>query len=110
MGVITISRQIGAGDKAIAPAVAESLGWQCIDHAELDAAVAQSGATLPSVTHFDEHAPALLESWKNPGQAARYMEVLKGVVKQYAEAGNVVLVGRGASFILHEHDILSVRL
>jgi cytidylate kinase len=110
MGVITISRQLGAGETSIAPAVAEALGWQCIDHNLLDRAVEETGAPLPRVTHFDERAPGNLEAWSHPHEAEGYFSALARIVLAYYEAGNVIIVGRGAGFILRGKDILSVRL
>jgi cytidylate kinase len=110
MGIITISRQIGAGETTIAPAVAEALGWKCIDHQILDRQVAQTGASLPRITHFDEYAPGLIESWTHPNEAERYFRALKSIVAEYAESGNVVLVGRGGGVLLSGSDSLHVRL
>jgi cytidylate kinase len=108
--VICISRQIGAGETTIAPALAERLGWRCIDHQILDREVAETGAGLPTITHFDEHAPGLIESWAHPHEAERYFHALKRIMHEYAEEGNVILVGRGSGFILRGTDQLHVRL
>ncbi len=110
MGVITISRQIGAGETSIAPAVAEHLGWECIDNKLLDREVEETGVKMPSVAHYDEHAPGLLESWQHPHEAEKYFHALKHIVEEYATKGNVVIVGRGGNFILKEADALHVRL
>jgi len=110
MGIITISRQIGAGETAIAPAVAERLGWECIDQKLLDREVEETGITMPDVVHYDEHAPGLVESWQHPHEAEKYFHALQRIVREYAERGNVVIVGRGARFILKEADALHVRL
>ena len=110
MGIICISRQIGAGETTIAPAVAEALGWKCIDHQILDREVAETGVGLPRITHFDEHAPGLIESWAHPHEAERYFAALKHVMAEYAKGRNVVLVGRAAGFILRGKDALHVRL
>jgi len=110
MGIICISRQIGAGETTIAPAVAQALGWKCIDHQILDREVAETGATLPKVANFDENAPGLIESWTHPREADQYFDTLKRILTEYASDGNVVLVGRGAGFILDHFDRLHVRL
>ena len=110
MGIIAICRQIGAGETTIAPAVAQRLGWRCIDHEILDREVAETGVGLPRISHFDEHAPGLIESWTHPLEAERYFLTLKRIVLEYAETGNAVLVGRGCGFILRNADALHVRL
>jgi cytidylate kinase len=110
MGIITISRQIGAGETTIAPAVAERLGWECIDNKILDREVEETGIKLPYVVHYDEHAPGLLESWRHPHEAEKYFYALKRIMEEYAARGNVVIVGRGGNFILKDHDALHFRL
>lgn len=110
MGVITISRQLGAGETSIAPAVAERLGWEYVDHNLLDRAVEETGSTLPRVVHFDERAPGLLESWQHPFEADKYFHALKRIFQEYAKKGDVILVGRGGNFLLKDADALHVRL
>lgn len=110
MGIITISRQIGAGETTIAPAVAERLGWECVDSKILDREVEETGIKLPYIVHYDEHAPGLLESWQHPHEAEKYFHALKRIIEEYAAKGNVVIVGRGGNFILKEADALHVRL
>jgi cytidylate kinase len=109
MGIIAISRQLGAGETTIAPALAERLGWQCIDHQILDRAVAETGATIPNASHQDENAPGRFESWTHPHEAERYFQALKRILAEYAAKGDVVIVGRGAGFVLHPRA-LHVRL
>jgi cytidylate kinase len=110
MGIITISRQIGAGETTIAPRLSERLGWECIDNKLLDREVEETGIKLPYVVHFDEHAPGLLDSWQHPHESERYFDALKRIMGEYADKGNVVLVGRGGNFILNERDALHIRL
>jgi len=110
VGIITISRQIGAGETTIAPAVAERLGWECVDNKILDREVEETGIKMPYVAHYDEHAPGLLESWQHPHEAEKYFFALKRILEEYAAQGNVVLVGRGGNFILKDADALHVRL
>lgn len=110
MGIITISRQIGAGETTIAPAVAERLGWECIDRQILDREVEETGLALPYVVHYDERIPGKIEAWRHPHEAEKYFAALKRILEEYAQRGNVVIVGRGANFILQDHDALHFRL
>jgi cytidylate kinase len=110
MGIITISRQIGAGETTIAPAVAERLGWECIDKQILDREVEETGITLPYVVHYDERVPGRIESWRHPEEPQKYFYALKRIMEDYAAKGNVVLVGRGANFFLKDADALHFRL
>lgn len=110
MGVITISRQIGAGETTIAPAVAERLGWKCIDRQILDRAVEETGIALPYVAHCDEKAPGRKEDEGVPHQQERYFAALQRIVREFAAAGDAVIVGRGANFLLRDWDALHYRL
>ena len=108
MGVITISRQIGAGETTIAPTVASRLGWECIDRKLLDREMDETGINV--VSHYDERDPGVIESWQHPLYAGKYFQALERLVAEYASQGNVILVGRGANFLLKEKDALHVRL
>lgn len=110
MGIITISRQIGAGETTIAPAVAERLGWETLDQKIMDRQVEEAGATLPRVAHYDERAPGVIEAWRHPIEPQKYFQALKRVMGGIAARGNVVIVGRGGNFLLKEADAIHVRL
>jgi cytidylate kinase len=110
MGIITISRQIGAGETTIAPAVAEKLGWECVDKQILNREVEETGITLPYLVHFDERMPGKGETIPFSHDAEKYFHALKEIIQGYARKGNVVLVGRGANFILKDDDALHYRL
>lgn len=110
MGIITISRQIGAGETTIAPAVAERLGWECVDRQILDREVAETGIALPYVVHYDERAPGRVEGGRHSVDSERYFAALQRILRSYADTGNVVIVGRGANFILKDYDALHYRL
>src|SRR5204863_2190937 len=108
--IITISRQIGAGETTVAPAVAERLGWECMDHKILDRQVEETGIELPFVVHHDERAPGLLEAWRHPKESEIYFQALQRIMAEIAEKGNVVVVGRGGNFLIDRTDALHVRL
>lgn len=110
MGIITISRQIGAGETTIAPAVAAKLGWECIDKQILDREVEETGITLPYLVHYDERSPGKVEHGRSPGEPEKYFYALKRIMEDFARKGNVVIVGRGANFILKDLDALHFRL
>ncbi len=110
MGIITISRQIGAGETTIAPKVAEELGWDCVDRQILDRELEETGIALPYLVHYDERIPDKEDARAHPEQAARYFAALTRIIREYADRGNVVIVGRGANFILKDYDALHFRL
>lgn len=110
MGIITISRQIGAGETAIAPVVSKKLGWECVDKQILNKEVENTGVKLPYIVHFDERVPEKSEEPPNLKDHEIYFKALQGIIKEYADKGNVVIVGRGANFILRDYDALHYRL
>jgi cytidylate kinase len=110
MGIITISRQIGAGETTIAPAVAKRLGWESLDHKILDCQVEEAGATLPRVEHYDERAPGVIEAWRHPLESQKYFESLKRVMRANTDRGDAILIGRGGNYLLQDADALHVRL
>ncbi|MCW5940963.1 MAG: cytidylate kinase-like family protein [Fimbriimonadaceae bacterium] len=110
MGTLAISRQIGAGETTIAPVVAQRLGWRLLDREFLDREAADLGAPLPEVAAHDERAPRWTDRWFASENAERFFGALRRVVLRVAEEGNVVLVGRGAGFLLREQGALHVRL
>jgi cytidylate kinase len=110
MGIITISRQIGAGETAVAPAVAERLGWECIDKKLLDREVEETGVTIPYVVHDDEHVPGLVESLQHPRGGDKYFHAVKRIVREFGDRGNIVIVGRGTNWLLRKYDALHIRL
>lgn len=110
MGIITISRQLGAGETTIAPAVAQRLGWECVDRQILDREVEETGIALPYVVHCDERSPVRGEKGRGTLDSDRYFSALQRILESYAQKGDVVIVGRGANFILKDYDALHYRL
>ena len=110
MGIITISRQIGAGETVVAKAVAEELGWECVDKQILNKEVEDTGIKLPYIVHFDERVPQKGEEPPNLKDHEIYFKALQKIIRDFADKGDVVIVGRGANFILKDYDALHYRL
>lgn len=131
---ITISQQYGSEGHKVAAKLAFRLRWLVADR-EIGRQVAHLlSMTTEEAALYDEHAFNVVErillslqcvtveaaeAWGR--QASRptvprvpqhlYSEVLRQVVKTFAQMGNVVLVGHGAQAILaHQADVLHVRL
>lgn len=115
--VVTISNQYGSGALEIAQRVARALGYTYVDR-QLPVVVAKRLRVRPDAVEANEDAsPTLGERFLSgleratPELAAASAtkdfdeEVLRGVqraVREYAQRGNAVIVGRGASAILGE--------
>ncbi len=121
--VVTISRQFGSGGAEIGRIVARNCGLQYIDREIIDAVAARLGVNAQQVARQDEqaagsvgrildamqssslfamHYHTLLGSPLAPAQSGEqaYLHLTQKVILELATAGNVVIVGRGAQFLL----------
>lgn len=127
--LITISRQFGSGGSEVARLVAGALGWQVVDNEIVDRVAHRAGLTPDAVAEQDERAPGFVERLARAlaassqefavpelGVAVRPAEpslvrLTEMVVKEIAEEGRAVLVGRAAPAVLGlEAGALHVRL
>jgi len=113
---LTISRQIGARGAETARLVGERLEWPIYDR-EILATIARETHTKERIiSRLDEHAVGhlndLLRNLVVPddmGQA-RFLTEMARVVWTLAREGEVIVVGRGANWILNPRFGLRVRL
>jgi len=113
---ITISREEGAGGSEIARRVGERLGWDVLDQELLDY-IAEHHHLPRNVLEFVDETTAnwLHEAFSNLidrrviSQQA-YVKRLGSVVLLAAYHGKVVLVGRGAQFLLPAENGYAVRV
>lgn len=113
---ITLSREAGAGGGQIAEYIGQRLGWEVLDKA-LVGQVAQRLRTSPTLVEVvDETGPDwardILLPWldRNVISHEKYVIFLCRVVMAAARRGNVVIVGRGANFLLPRDQGLAVRV
>jgi cytidylate kinase len=117
MSLITISRMFGSGGSHVAQRVADALGWDLLDNAVVDAVAARLGLTTAEVSAREERVPSLVErlaaamTLTAPEMLPmvdtttlrtdeRIVAVTKAVIEEAVQAGNAVLVGRGAQCLL----------
>lgn len=101
MGIITISRHLGAGETTIAPALAERLGWRVADQDILNREAEITGISLPHAAHWDEHDPTFLERVHRQGpEFAAFLKTSLQVMQELSAEGNVIIVGRGGNLLL----------
>ena len=111
MNVITVSREYGAGGRAVARRLAEALGWELLDRELLLQAAAVENLSDAELERLDEQPVGLLGRLRRNPLHLRYMKGLTEAARQAAARGRVVLVGRGTSHLLHElPDVFSLRL
>jgi len=114
--VITISRQAGSGGRTLARTLAESLGFEFIDHQILDYIAKNTGAREKLLDSLDEKSRSGVELWVEGILRGRYvdqMEYMHWLVKSVtamAEHGNAVILGRGGNVILGARGGLHIRV
>jgi len=113
---VTISREAGAGGSEIARLLGEQLGWDVLDREILDIMTEKYGVPHSAAEFLDEHRSGLLEDWftgwfagGNCSQSAYNYHLLR-ILLLAAQHGNVVIVGRGAQFVLPHDRGISVRI
>jgi cytidylate kinase len=126
--VITIAREYGAGGASVARRLAETLRWKLLDR-ELIAELAERlRCSAADVARYDEHPPSFLsrmmraywsgsvDTWSGaPRQPVIDADTLAtmtaDIIREAAELGSCVIVGRGSQCLLRErNDVFSVFL
>lgn len=117
MGVVTVSRQYGAGGMTVATAIAESLGYRFADREIVEQAAARVGLDEDLADHLDERVPALVEKVglalaaaspefglvAPPAADDRLLaEEVRHVLESMASAGGFVVMGRGGQAALQD--------
>ena len=128
MAVITISRQIGSGALTLGASVAKKLGYTFIERQILHEIAKEANVSLDWVRSMEQEAgdrllkmvnklvsssfiEKLTADYSSDFDEDKYLLFLKKVVAEIAAAGNVVIVGQGAQFILAENaGLVSVLL
>jgi cytidylate kinase len=131
MAVVTISRQYGAGGLTVSTIVSQELGYPLIDRDIVQQAALRLGID-PAVAHsWDERAPAIVEEMGmalaagaplfGGGPLPQFDEravddhaladATSKVITSLADAGNYVILGRGAQAVLRDRtDAVHVSL
>jgi cytidylate kinase len=99
MATLTISREYGSGGFEIGRRVAERLGYQFVDKERLFQDMERAGPRWVRVAReVDEVCPTLWE--RHDWQYRGYVTQMENVILEYALGDNVVIIGRGGSFLL----------
>jgi cytidylate kinase-like protein len=129
LAVVTITRLYGAGGAAVAEAVGKKLGWNVLDQRIIDEVAARLQVPDAEVAARDEQPSSFLDqlllalgstsiefaaagdvpAW-TPPFGADAIDTRRAVVRltqeviREAARGDAVIVGRGAGYILREHE------
>jgi CMP/dCMP kinase len=109
MPIITLSRELGSRGDDIAVAVTEKLGLRLVGRDLLNQAARQAGVPEVALAEIDELG--LLGVKPSREALQRYRSTVEGVMSGLADAGNVMLVGRGSQIVLAGRvGVLHVRI
>lgn len=121
MSVITIARQLGAGGKTVGEKVARELGYSFFDN-EIIQMVAEKANVSDEVVRTLEKdttgkifkffaglvpktfADRVSEAEPESLTETIYVDSLHKIIKQIADTGNVVILGRGSQYILQDTE------
>lgn len=115
--IITISREFGSGGRTIGKEVARQLGIPCYDKELIEKIAEESGYAKVYVEDESEYAPNsgplaymfLGRGMDGLANADRLWIAQKKVIRDLAEQGACVIVGRCADYILRERtDCMNV--
>ncbi len=126
--VITISRQYGSGGAEIAARLADHLGWRLVDRSVVSEIAARARVNHVVAAQYDERVDPWFHKmvralWQGgfmgavstteavPVDAESIAALSAQIVREAAELGDAVVVGRGAQCILRDrHDTFHVSL
>ena len=109
MTVITISRQAGSNGRQIAEQAAALLGYRIVWREVINQAALRAGAPAMALAMIDELN--LLGVCPSEEECQTYLLAVEQVVKELAQQGNVIIVGRAGLCILADHpQALHVRI
>ncbi len=115
--VITVEREYGSGGGEIACGLAKKLGWKVWDHALTEEIAKVANVECSTVERCEERVDSTFQRlvkvfWRGsqersiplpgaePFDTDRFVAVGEQVMETVAEAGNCVIVGRGAPYFL----------
>jgi cytidylate kinase len=113
---ICISREAGAGAGQLAKLIGQGLGWKVYDEELVEAIAHRMGSPIEEVRALDELAPSMVQDWLLPlreeyyAPQEAYLDHLAKLIEAIGRAGESILVGRGAGFMLPRETTLSIRV
>lgn len=113
---VAIAREAGAGGGTIARMVGTRLNWKVYDHELLEAIARRMEISVEEARGLDELAPSMVQDWLLPlgeehyAPHEAYLDHLAKLVDAIGKAGDSVIVGRGAGFLLPRPSTLTVRV
>jgi cytidylate kinase len=113
---LLVSREKGAGGTAVAQAVSRRLGWHVFDNEIVDQIAQKARVRRQLIECLDERVQATIQSIvggiMHPEGIGTddYLAHLKEIVLTLGHQGDVIIIGRGARYLLPTQFGLNVRL
>jgi cytidylate kinase len=101
--VLTLSRELGAGDTGFAPTLGARLDLRVYDRELLEQEATRLGVTEAELEQVDEQPAGIFQRFRPGGLHQRYFDALGQLMQDLAERGDVLLVGRGGNLFLRDH-------
>jgi cytidylate kinase len=101
--VMTLSRELGAGERSFAAALGARLGLQVCDRELLEQEAVRLGVTEAELEKVDEQPAGIFQRFRPGSLYQRYFVALGQLMHDLAARGDVILVGRGGSRFLRDH-------
>ena len=114
--VITVSRERGSGGTIVADHVAGRLGYTLLHRDVIDRISQSTGTRRQIIESLDERVKPQVTIWfesmlnLNYVDSSDYVRNLLETITSIARLGGVVVVGRGANFMIPLHEALHVRI
>jgi cytidylate kinase len=113
---LLISREKGAGGNAVAQAVSKRLSWHVFDNEIVDQIAKKANVRRQLIESLDERVQATIQSVVgeilHPEEIGTpgYLAHLKEIVLALGHQGDVIIIGRGARYLLPTQFGLNVRM
>lgn len=104
--IVTVSRERGSGGSRVAELVAQRFDYTLLHHDVIDRICNSANLRRSLVESLDEHVKSEITTWCDAMIAQRYTDssdyvrFLLETIRSLASLGGVVVVGRGANFIV----------
>jgi cytidylate kinase len=100
--VLTLSRELGAGEQGFPPTLGQRLGMQVYDRELLEQEAVRLGVPETELEKIDERGAGIFQRFHPGSIYQRYFEALVQLMHELSQRDDAMLVGRGGNRILRD--------
>jgi len=100
--VLTLSRELGAGETQFAATLSERLGMRVYDRELLEEEAVRLGVPEAEMEKIDEQPAGIFKRFRPGSIYQRYIEAIENIIRELADRGDVIMVGRGGNCFLRD--------